>query len=312
MRSRLLKPNFFRDEDLASLEPLAQLLFAGLWCVADRDGRLENRPRLIRSDVFPTRDDVTSNDVARWIDALVNIHVIVRYEVDGKSYLQVKNFNKHQKISPKEARSTLPAPPDVTATAPQLHSNGGAVVVQFRSEAEAEAEAEASTLSSREFRHRANDARRRRARLTRLPSASFDRFWAAYPNRTHRLDAEKAWRALDPPPDLVDQIIAAIEVWKTHRQWADRQFIPYPATWLRRRLWEDEFVSTAGQAAQAATSDTLASLRRQHEHLARRAQGGDPQAVLTLAEFERDQGPKLGIQRDQAPAAVEPVQEVAP
>lgn len=307
MRSRLMKPNFYRDEDLSSLEPLAQILFSGLWCVADRDGRLEDRPRLVKSDVFPARDEVTSLDVVRWLDALVNINVIMRYEVDGKKYIQVKNFNKHQKISPKEARSTLPAPPQGAATAQQLHSNGGAVVVQFRSEAEAEAEAEASTLSrKREFRHRANDARRRPARLTRSTPESFVRFWAAYPNRTHRLDAEKAWRTLDPPPDLVDQIVAAIEVWKQHRQWADRQFVPHPATWLRRRLWDDEFVASGGKTPTSQPQATgIESLRRQHDYWRRRAADGDEQARLTLAEFERDHGARLGDQPAASAVAAE-------
>lgn len=144
--------------------------------------------------------------------------------------------------------------------------------------------------------------------MTRLP-LGFDRFWQAYPNRTHRLDAEKAWRALDPAPDLVDQIVAAVEAWKTHRQWADRQFVPHPATWLRRRLWEDEFVATARSAATTQTADAVASLRRQHDYWRRRADTGDEQARLTLAEFERDHATKLGLDQ---PAAEAAVAEVAP
>jgi hypothetical protein len=141
----------------------------------------------------------------------------------------------------------------------------------------------------------------------------FDRFWSAYPNRTHRIDAEKAWRAIDPPPDTVDRIVAAIEVWRTSRQWSQKQFIPHPATWLRNRLWEDEFVATAGaqQATQSATA--LDSLRRQYEFLRRRAETGGEQARLTLAEFVRDQGAKLGLDQGttgEPPAP--PLEEVAP
>ena len=44
MRTRLLKPGFFMNEELARLPVRARLLFAGLWCLADREGRLEDRP----------------------------------------------------------------------------------------------------------------------------------------------------------------------------------------------------------------------------------------------------------------------------
>ena len=52
-RTRLLKPDFFRDEDVATMEPMARLLFAGLWTIADRRGRIKDRPKRIRADVLP-------------------------------------------------------------------------------------------------------------------------------------------------------------------------------------------------------------------------------------------------------------------
>lgn len=52
-RARNIKPGFFANEDLAECEPLARLLFAGLWCLADREGRLEDRPKRIRAELLP-------------------------------------------------------------------------------------------------------------------------------------------------------------------------------------------------------------------------------------------------------------------
>ena len=46
-RARNIKPGFFANENLAECDPLARLLFAGLWCLADREGRLEDRPKRI-------------------------------------------------------------------------------------------------------------------------------------------------------------------------------------------------------------------------------------------------------------------------
>ena len=53
MRARNIKPGFFENEELADLPPLTRLLYIGLWLLADREGRLENRPRRIKAQIFP-------------------------------------------------------------------------------------------------------------------------------------------------------------------------------------------------------------------------------------------------------------------
>ena len=44
-RARNIKPGFFRNADLVEMPIEARLLFIGLWTLADRSGRLEDRPR---------------------------------------------------------------------------------------------------------------------------------------------------------------------------------------------------------------------------------------------------------------------------
>ncbi|HLV18437.1 MAG TPA: helix-turn-helix domain-containing protein [Pseudomonas sp.] len=67
-------------------------------------------------------------------------------------------------------------------------------------------------------------------------------FWEAYPRRRGKADALKAWKALKPDAALVEQILAAVGFARASPDWRrdGGQFIPYPATWLRRRGWEDE------------------------------------------------------------------------
>lgn len=67
-------------------------------------------------------------------------------------------------------------------------------------------------------------------------------FWKAYPRRRGKADALKAWKALKPDAALLDQILSAVAFARTSPDWRREggQFIPYPATWLRRRGWEDE------------------------------------------------------------------------
>lgn len=51
-RSRNIKPGFFTNEVLADMPALVRLLFAGLWTIADRDGRLEDRARRLRESTM--------------------------------------------------------------------------------------------------------------------------------------------------------------------------------------------------------------------------------------------------------------------
>ena len=70
----------------------------------------------------------------------------------------------------------------------------------------------------------------------------FEKFYAAYPRRIGKGKAMEAWQALSPDIHLQDVIMRAIEVQAKSDQWRKDSgiFIPYPATWLNGRRWEDE------------------------------------------------------------------------
>ena len=70
----------------------------------------------------------------------------------------------------------------------------------------------------------------------------FDRFWGAYPRKVSKADARKAFAKLNPDAALVEDMLRALDWQKRLPDWTkDRgQFIPYPATWLNARRWEDE------------------------------------------------------------------------
>jgi hypothetical protein len=111
-RTRYLKPEFFSNEQLADLEPLARLLFAGLWCYADREGRLEDRPRRIQVEILPYDSDANIDEM---LTQLANANFIIRYEVQSVRYLAISNFVKHQRPHPNEPASGLPGPNDKSA-----------------------------------------------------------------------------------------------------------------------------------------------------------------------------------------------------
>ena len=72
--------------------------------------------------------------------------------------------------------------------------------------------------------------------------AHFDLFWSAYPRHVDKQRARKAWAKLKPDEALVETILRAVKAQAACEQWTrdGGAYIPYPATWLNGRRWEDE------------------------------------------------------------------------
>lgn len=108
-RARNIKPGFFKNEVLGVADPLYSLLFEGLWVLADRAGRLEDRPLRIKGEVFPYRDGLNVDAMLNWLESNGFIR---RYTAQGKKCILVLEFVKHQNPHKNETESELPAPSD--------------------------------------------------------------------------------------------------------------------------------------------------------------------------------------------------------
>lgn len=121
----MLKPGFFMNEALAELRPMARLLYAGLWTIADRKGRLEDRPKRIKGSILP----YDAVDIEALLNALQHAQFIHRYSVGEHRYIQIPAFLKHQHPHVKEPPSTIPAPDGTLSEhgpAPGEHGSGPA------------------------------------------------------------------------------------------------------------------------------------------------------------------------------------------
>ncbi|WP_079415262.1 hypothetical protein [Thiomonas intermedia] len=241
-RARNIKPSFFLNEDLAEIDPLGRLLFIGLWCLADRAGRLEDRPKRIKIELLPC----DNADVDALLQALHDRGLILRYSADDRPLIQVINFARHQSPHHQERQSLLPAPASFEANGERVRgrpkANSG--FISDKSEASPGAIAlipdslipDSKTPSSSAVADGLMDG--------------FATFWKSYPRKVGKQDAMKAWKRLKPDADLVQAIGEGLERAKASEQWQrDRgQFVPHAATWLNGRRWEDEPDDAAAQA----------------------------------------------------------------
>ena len=101
VRARAIKPGFFKNEGLAACSQATRLLFVGLWLLADREGRLEDRPKHIEAELFPYEEI----NVEGLLDELSVDHdgngaFIRRYIVGGHRYIAISWPAEGRRSSP--------------------------------------------------------------------------------------------------------------------------------------------------------------------------------------------------------------------
>ena len=238
-RARNIKPSFFTNDELAECSFAARLLFIGLWTLADREGRVEDRSKRIKASIFPF-DDVAVPEL------LVELHerkFIFRYTgACGTQVIGIPNFVKHQRPHPNEAPSELPAPQlNITSESGNEMANCALSLnpLSLNPSSLNPLSLNAAAAKSHE------PAPAEKPRL-RYPSA-FEAWWKAYPRKVGKQSALKRWlaagRALiaegrtkqEAADYLLESAIAFADSPK-----GKGAYCPHPSTWLNEGRYDDD------------------------------------------------------------------------
>ena len=139
MPNRILKESICTSESIDRLSWLEEVTFYRLIVNCDDYGRMDARPPIIRARLFPLKT-LTDKQVQSAIESLRSAGMIDLYKVDGRSYLQIRQWARHQQIRSK--KSKFPAP-DVDLQSDDITCNqmiSDAPVIQSESESESESE----------------------------------------------------------------------------------------------------------------------------------------------------------------------------
>lgn len=233
-RLRTIKPGFFLNEDLASCQPLARLLFAGLWTIADREGRLEDRPRRIKAAVLPY-DDCSPDDL---LAELADRGFIVRYADGDRRYIAVASWGKHQYPNVKEVPSIMPGPPEHSdSTVQSLCDHHASTPVSLSSVSLSSVEESSSEQSSSVTKGNGNGAK---------ADLLFAEFWTAYPRKRDKQRALRVWRTRIKAGDSPVAMIAAAKHYaeECKREERPEQFTKHATTFLGPDVPYREYVKT--------------------------------------------------------------------
>ena len=224
-RARNIKPQFFQNEELGELSPIARLAFIGMWTIANFRGCIEYRAKRLKVQLLPYDDC----DIDNIVNALEKSGVIRMYSVQGKTFIKIVNFEKHQNPH-KNERDAGTDIPDLDENAIEIK---GIQNIEKNPEQNGSAPADSLFLNP--------DSGFPLTESIKIdPLFGFDEFWSVYDKKVSRAKAEKEWAKIAVNNDLLNTIIVAARNYVKSKP--DKQFRKDPERWLKNRGWEDEIV----------------------------------------------------------------------
>jgi len=245
-RSRLIQPQFFVNDRINNLPIEARLFFIGMWTLADREGRLKDRPRMLKVQLLPF-DDVDGEKV---INSLSTGGFITRYTVNDDAYIQINGWHENQSIHHREKVSEIPDLNHASAkharsmAEPRLkHGPSKAEEPEVEVEVEEEVEAEVEVVNPSPPIVRSIQKNRKKILNTPQRGGSetmqnFEQFMAVYPKKRGRLAAYRVWAEMKLD-HLTETIVKAVQNQIENDHWDGPKFIPNPQKWLADGSWDD-------------------------------------------------------------------------
>lgn len=226
MPNRILKESICSSENIDQLSPFEETCFYRLMVNCDDFGRMDARPKILSSRLFPLKD-VSQAKIVSALKALVAADLIILYDHESGHYLQMRTWDRHQQVRAK--RSKYPAPDGTCASSDSICN-------QLISD---DSTCPRNPIQSNPNPNRNPNPKKRTSALE--TDENFEAFWSEYPKKVKKPDAIRAWKKI---PTTVDpgSIMDGLMRWKKSDQWTrdGGRFIPNPATWLNAQQWNDD------------------------------------------------------------------------
>jgi hypothetical protein len=109
MPNRIIKESICTSDNLNKLSPEEEIFFYRLLVNCDDYGRLDARPIILLSRCFPLKSKIlTETIIVSWLQKLVDCKLLYIYTIDGRYYLQIETWEKHQQIRAKKSKYPNP------------------------------------------------------------------------------------------------------------------------------------------------------------------------------------------------------------
>ena len=243
MPNRIIKESICVSEQIDELSSFEENFFYRLLVNCDDYGCMDAREKVLAAKLYPLRA-LRPKEILNAVYKLADVGLIGLYEVEEHPYLKVLKWADHQRV--RISKHKYPEPTEEQLAAGRGDSRQVAASCgELRQDAAdgGKLRPESNPIQSNP---NTNPNTNPNPNTNTIPGThndnSFALFWEAYPKKVSNPDAEKAWKKLNPDDSTIAAIMAGLAKWKQSGEWSDNdgQFIPYPASWLNKRRWEDE------------------------------------------------------------------------
>ena len=235
-RARNIKPALFSNDELAEIDPIGRLLFIGLWTICDYKGNLEFRDKKIKASLLPY-DNCNVKELS------INLEqsgFIQSYSNDGRIYINIVNFTKHQNPHKNEKLKGSDTP-CISDECSQLFDLKGWII-----------------KSDKIAINPDNDGTNRADPLFLIPdplflipntsepaTSRFNEFWELYGKKVDSKKCEAKFKKLSQSDvsSLFEKLPSYV------KSTPDKQYRKNPITWLNGKCWNDEIQSTGKATA---------------------------------------------------------------
>lgn len=107
MPNRILKESVCTSDEVNRLSFFEEVFFYRLIVNCDDFGRMDARPKVLAAKLFPLKD-IRANQIEEALRSLISAELVSMYTVDGKPFMQIKTWNRHQQI--RAHKSKYPGP----------------------------------------------------------------------------------------------------------------------------------------------------------------------------------------------------------
>jgi hypothetical protein len=107
MPNRILKESICTSENVDQLSAFQETVFYRLIVNCDDYGRMDARPKLLSAKLFPLKY-IRAAQIEDALRALTSAELVTLYTVDGKPFLQMKTWDRHQQVRAKKSKYPSP------------------------------------------------------------------------------------------------------------------------------------------------------------------------------------------------------------
>jgi len=239
---------FVSGKRICKISLQAEAWFWRINAAADDFGNTYGDINLLRSATVGLRVEVSCRQIKKWVDEMIAVKLIKKYEANGDQYLHIKGFMEMQPAGkngkriqrhPRENGEDKGNPSESSATLKNPDVSRASSASEDHTDTHAEDQDQSEQVG-------------------------FAEFWNSYPSGIRKVDkrkCEKHWRD-HRLENLADAVLAALEVFKSSRDWTKDggQFIPAPLVWLRKGAWLSAVEDLAESAESSEMPDVSPSL----------------------------------------------------